>query len=211
MSRLSTSAGDCPEPSVSMRTLCRTRSGFSSVPRRTTPTNSDSTRSAIAMSAGSPVSVTALPRTWMSAARCDSSSLRFLSPAPSSPKMTSGDTSIVEVTAPGALFPAALLCARVALLSSLTKGVSPALPLGLRFGSRCFDSTSIKRRDFTSIFRPLSRPSGSTAKTLISQHPDGLSMAPAARIDEHVVALAGHLDQLGRLAGRARRDARSRG
>jgi len=68
-SRVSTSAGDSLPVPTSMATLWRTTSGVSGWPPATIATSSESTRSASATSAGSPESVTALPRACRSAAR----------------------------------------------------------------------------------------------------------------------------------------------
>src|SRR5918995_4667877 len=54
--------------------------------------SSETTRSASATSAGSPDSVSALPRTWISAARMSSSARRFSSADPSRPTTRSGGT-----------------------------------------------------------------------------------------------------------------------
>ena len=95
MSSVRTSAGDSePEP-VSMATLCRTASGVTAWPRPATADSSVTTRSARATSAGSPDKVTALPRTWMSAARLRSRARRFSSADPSRPTTMSGGTSML--------------------------------------------------------------------------------------------------------------------
>ena len=73
-------------------TLRFTASGVSGWPLATIAISSETTRSASATSAGSPDSVTALPRTWTSAARSRSRVRRFASAEPSRPTTWSGGT-----------------------------------------------------------------------------------------------------------------------
>src|SRR5690606_29825283 len=85
MFMLSTSAGDssAEAPLASMPTVRRTTSGPSCCPLPASASSSLNTRSANATSAALPVSVTSLPRTCTSAARCSSMAMRFSSAEPS--------------------------------------------------------------------------------------------------------------------------------
>ncbi|EUA87635.1 phoH-like domain protein [Mycobacterium ulcerans str. Harvey] len=95
MSRVSTSAGDSLPAPTSIATLWRTTSGVNGCPLATIATSSETARSAMATSAGSPARVTVLPRTCRLAVKVRSSALKFSSAEPSKPTTRSGGTSML--------------------------------------------------------------------------------------------------------------------
>ena len=87
MLRLSTSAGRSASPACSIPSECRMESAVRVCPAATSSSSSSNSRTARALSAGSPLIVISLPRTWMSLASASSMILSSSSREPSRPTM----------------------------------------------------------------------------------------------------------------------------
>ena len=83
MPTVSTSAGRTPRSARSMAAVRSTASAVRSVPLRSSSTSSSKSAVTRAVSAGFPVAVISLPRTWMSASNSRSITCSSSSPEPS--------------------------------------------------------------------------------------------------------------------------------
>src|SRR5690349_21392477 len=206
MLRVSTSAGRSVVPCSSMAAVRRTASTLSVSPFSISSMSSENRRSAVALSAGAPVMVISLPRTWMSLARVRSTRRRISSLAPSRFTMIFGsETEILVCTR------AAALLGSVPVIGAAVRPQPPALilvPLGraacsaARWNRAIVSGRRHPRRGHYRLFSP--GPGGGSAprdrhaveRLLDPGEPVGGPVQP----DHPAVGVAGQPEQLARLA-----------